>query len=395
MTDVDPARVLMVSSLWPPAVLGGAELYAAALAEQLRAAGHEVGVFTLGVPGPDVIGEVPPRPYRLDEYASQPAWRRATFHARDLYRPATRRLMAEACQRFQPDVIHTHSVQGLSTLALEVPSRLGIAHVHTIHDYWLLCQRASMVKRDGTACEPRCRSCRAISANRNWLIARHPPDVVVAVSEAVAAEHRRLAWLQPRLVVIHNPIDSVPHARRDPGDPLTFGYIGQVTKTKGVATLVDAFTRTALPRARLVIAGDGALRAELQTADLPDVDVRGWVDAARKEAFFAATDCLIVPSEWKDPAPLVINEARARGIPVIGARIGGIPELVGPASRPLLFPSGNAAELSARLAAFASSPDRYRGEPDDSSGWPEHVRAIQGVYDRAASASSAGARKEW
>jgi glycosyltransferase involved in cell wall biosynthesis len=385
MTHANPTRVLMVSSLWPPAVLGGAETYAAALAERLRSAGHEVGVVTLGVPGADVVGEVPPRPYRLDEFASQPAWRRAIFHALDVYRPATRRVLTEACQRFQPDVVHTHCVQGLSSLALELPSRLGIGHVHTLHDYWLLCQRASMVKRDGTPCDQRCTSCRVISSNRNWQIARHPPDVVIAVSDAIAAEHRHLRWVEPRLRVIHNPIDPEPHTRSRAHDPLTFGYLGQVTRTKGVATLVEAFTRADLPRARLVIAGDGALRAELQAAGLPNVDLPGWVDAAGKATFFADTDCLVVPSEWKDPAPLVVNEARAHGIPVIGARIGGIPELVASASQPLLFRSGDAAELGARLVEFASAPDRYRGDRDEAPGWPEHVRALEDAYEHARS----------
>lgn len=384
MTVTDPTRVLMVSSLWPPAVLGGAETYAAGLAEHLRSTGHEVGVVTLGVPGPDVVAEVPPRPYRLDEFSSQAAWRRAVFHALDLYRPTTGRVIAEACERFRPDVVHTHCVQGLSSLALETPSRLGIAHAHTLHDYWLLCQRASLVKRDGTACEPRCRSCRAISANRNWQIARHPPDVVIAVSEAIAAEHRHVPWIEPRLEVIHNPIDPVSRNQPGPHDPLTFGYLGQVTKTKGVATLVDAFARAGLPGARLVIAGDGPLRPTLEAAAPRGVEVRGWVDAAGKEAFLSATDCLVVPSEWKDPAPLVVNEARARGIPVIGARIGGIPELVAPASQPLLYRSGDAAELSARLRQFASAPDGYRDDGATGPDWPEHLQAIGSAYARAA-----------
>ena len=61
-------RVLLLSSLWPPAVLGGAELHAAALADRLVDAGHEVGVVTYGSPGAHVIAEVPARPYPLQEF---------------------------------------------------------------------------------------------------------------------------------------------------------------------------------------------------------------------------------------------------------------------------------------------------------------------------------------
>lgn len=389
MTDAALPRVLMVSSLWPPHVLGGAEVYAANLAEHLREAGHEVGAVTLGVPGPDVVAEVPPLPYRLDHFASQPAWRRAEFHALDLYRRATRRVMIEAFERFRPDVVHTHSVQGLSSLALETPSVRGIAHVHTLHDYWLLCQRASLVKRDGSACDRRCRSCVAISGARNRRIGRHHPNVVVAVSDAIAEEHRGIPWIRPRLRVIWNPTDVAAGSRSAPRQPPTFGYLGQITAAKGVATLIEAFAGADLPGARLIIAGDGAARGSLEASPVPGVEFRGWLHAAQKEAFFTEIDCLVVPSEWKDPAPLVLNEARARRVPVIGARIGGIPELLAPASEPLLFRSGNVADLALRLVEFTASPDRYSDAGEiHLPGWAEHLVAIQHVYDAARAAAS-------
>ncbi len=384
MMDVSPIRVLMVSSLWPPAVLGGAETYAAALAERLRSAGHDVGVVTLGVPGADVVGEVSPRPYRLDEFASQPVWRRAQFHALDVYRRETQRVLTAAFEEFRPDVVHTHSVQGLSSVALEMPSRCGIAHVHTLHDYWLLCQRATLVKRDGTACERRCGSCLAISTIRNRRIARHPPDVVIGVSEAIAREHRDVAWMRSRLRVIRNPLDVARREHAVARAPITFGFLGQLTAEKGVASLLEAFARAELPGARLLIAGDGPLRPRLQASAPPKVELLGWIDSDQKESFFAKTDCLVVPSQWKDPAPLVVNESRARGVPVIGARIGGIPELIAPVCEPLLFEPGNARDLATRLVEFARSPTLYsdRGVSHLLQ-WPEHLAEVVDAYRTA------------
>ena len=104
----------------------------------------------------------------------------------------------------------------------------------------------------------------------------------------------------------------------------------------------------------------------------------------RKEALLDDLDCLVVPSQWKDPAPVVVNEARGRGIPVIGAAIGGIPELIAPECRPLLFPPGDAGALADRMAAFAAGPERYRPAPEAAPiDWPGHLDAVLAAYGRA------------
>jgi glycosyltransferase involved in cell wall biosynthesis len=391
--DRDAPRVLMVSSLWPPAVLGGAELYASQLASNLEQRGWATGVLTLGVAGPEVVAEVTPWPYRLDAYADQSAVRRIAFHATDLYRPATRRVLGEAVSRFAPDVVHSHSVQGLSSSALTTPSARHAAHVHTIHDYWLLCQRASLTRRDGTPCESRCRGCVLVSGIRNRLIDRHPPDVVVAVSEAVAREHGQVSWLRDRIRVIHNPtemarIPKIPH------HGVVFGYLGRLTGIKGVSTLLDAFSRARVADVRLLVAGEGPLRARLEQHAPASVEFLGWIDGARRARLFGEIDCLVVPSEWKDPAPLVVNEARAAGIPVIGARIGGIPELVPPASAELLFRPGDAGELARRIEAVAAAPDHFADHTSATdTGWAHHLDLIEGAY-REARASSLSRRGE-
>lgn len=378
-------RILIVSSLWPPHVLGGAELYAHDLAEQLRTRGHDVGAVTLGVEGDDVVATVPPWPYRVDQYASQNAAQRALLHGRDLFNVAARRTLDRALQEFRPDVVHSHSVPGMSGAALALPSQRGFPHVHTLHDYWLLCQRLSMVKRSGVACVERCRSCTAISALRNATIARHPPRIVLAVSHAIAREHHDLVWARSRIRVVPNPVEPMTGVeRRPPGPTLTFGYIGQVTRHKGVATLVAAFGDAALPAARLLIAGTGAVRDELAARTPSSVEWLGWVDEEGKRQFFSEIDCLVVPSEWKDPAPLVVNEARALGVPVIGARIGGIPELVAPEWHPLLYPAGDRAALRSRLETFAADPTAYAvpdGAPTD--GWDVHLDRVLAAYGDA------------
>jgi glycosyltransferase involved in cell wall biosynthesis len=376
-------RVLFVSSLWPPTVLGGAELHASRLAEELRATGDDVAAVTLGVRGDDVAATSRAWPYPLQDFASQPSWKRAAFHARDQYDPLSSNAVRRAIADFRPDVVHSHAVTGMSVAALTAPGRSGVAHVHTIHDYWLLCQRSTLVGRDDRACAPRCRGCVAVSRVRSSLLTRHAPEVVTAVSEAVAAEHRQAGLLGDRIRVVRNPVEGAATAavRRapNPGGPVVFGYLGQLVAIKGVRTLLQAFGGLDPALARLVVAGRGPLSAEVERS--PGVDAVGWVAGAEKEGFFDRIDCLVVPSEWKDPAPLVLDEARARRIPVIGADLGGIPELLAPASRPLVFSSGDSEALRRRLLAFVAEPARYKETAEQvANGWPEHLVAIRQAY---------------
>ncbi|HJT37487.1 MAG TPA: glycosyltransferase [Actinomycetota bacterium] len=382
-------RILIVSSLWPPVVLGGAETYASQLAEQLRAQGNDVKVLTFGVDGPDVVAKVPPWPYRLETYASKDAASRAAFHLLDVYRPETRRTIRRAIAIFRPDVVHTHAVSGLSSAAVAIPDRDRVGHVHTIHDYWLLCQRASLVKRSGETCETRCLSCRAISTIRNEIIRRHPPDVVLAVSNAVAEEHQDLDWLRGRLRVVPNPVVRTSREQPSAG-PVVFGFLGRLTRDKGIATLVHAFEDAGLPGGtRLVVGGDGPLRDGLEARASANVELLGWLDAAARERFYDRIDALVVPSEWKDPAPLVVNEARARNIPIIGARIGGIPELIAPSSRQFLFRPGDKTELSERLLGFTKrDPDVSVDSGEGLLTWDEHLKQVADAYETARASAS-------
>lgn len=376
-------KVLMLSSLWPPEVLGGAELYASRLAAELRDLGHEVGAVTLGVRGHDVVATVAPWPYGLQDFHAQPAWKRALFHARDVYDPRAGHAVRDAIARFAPDVVHSHAVSGLSTAALSAPAARGTAHVHTLHDYWLLCQRTSMVTADGSLCERRCAGCVAVSAVRDRVLRRHFADVVIAPSHALAEEHARWSWLAPRVEVLAHPGERAgpPPRRTGPHTPFAFGFIGQLSAVKGVPTLLRAFR--SLGGTRLLVAGRGACDDDVAAAG-PGVTAVGWVEGEDRERFFASIDCLVVPSEWKEAAGLVAIEAADRGIPVVAADIGGLPEYVDAASRPLLFRSGDVDDLA---RAMRHATDQWRAFLPASvparQTWADHARALVGIYERA------------
>lgn len=376
-------RILLCSSYWPPKVLGGAELYAAELAQRLTARGHEVGVVTLDAPGERVVASLRSWPYDLETWRSQPAWKRAVFHAVDAsYNPVIGADLRRVLRRWAPDVVHSHSVPGFSGAVLSLPARLGLAHVHTLHDYWLVCQRSSLVSRSGVNCATRCGGCRMTSGLRRAQSRLAFPHVVIAISAAVAREHCSFPQAAARMRVIRHARPQAPRlprpARRH---PVVFGYLGQLTEHKGVSTLLAALTHLPPGSAELVVAGKGPLAGEVARRTVSGVRPLGWVSGEEKEAFFAALDCLVVPSQWPEPSGLVVDEALARGIPVIGARAGGIPEAVPAAWHPFLFRPGDPVDLARALAQFVRLPaaDEPAVAPTGPD-WDEHLDLVLAAY---------------
>ena len=406
----------MVSSNWSPDSGGGAEAYVEDLTTALRARGHEVGAVTLGVDAEDVVATVPARPHRLSEHRASPAWRKAMFHGADVWRPDVMRVLRDAARRFRPDVVHTHVVAGMSVAALTAPSRLGLPHVHTVHDHWLRCWRSTGTTAAQAPCGP---ACTAVARWRASAVHRSGPDVVIGISQAVLDSHPLLQRDRARMTVIHHPAPAMPPAGprspcRTPASNMrsaslgaeqllelrdgrgsgaaagtVFGFLGQLNPNKGVDVFLEAARRLAPSGARFVVAGRGRLDAEVTRAGISGLEYRGWVSGAAKDAFFADIDCLVVPSLWQEPAGLVVLEAVARGLPVIASRVGGLPEYVPASCTDLLCTPGDVASLVEKMTFFAAAPEAFPVDPAEASDWPGHVDEIMAAYRRACGWSAA------
>lgn len=146
-------------------------------------------------------------------------------------------------------------------------------------------------------------------------------------------------------------------------DHLAFLAVGRLSPEKGHLVLLEAFAEVlaAHPEARLVIAGDGPLRADLEAriAELgigAAVRITGWVTAEEVGALIAAARALVHPS-FTEGLPVVIMEAMAGHRPVISTWIAGIPELVRPGETGWLVPAGQAGDLAQAMLDCAEMPD--------------------------------------
>src|SRR4029077_5841450 len=142
------------------------------------------------------------------------------------------------------------------------------------------------------------------------------------------------------------------------------GTVGRLVEVKQQAVLIRAFAQVAatFPAARMVLVGDGPLRAELEATAL-SLGLSGAVLFAgyqpRPERFLAAMDVFVLPSR-AEAMPLVIPEAWAAGLPVVASRVGGIPELIEDGRTGLLVESGDVDGLAARLRQLLADPTRAR-----------------------------------
>jgi glycosyltransferase involved in cell wall biosynthesis len=140
--------------------------------------------------------------------------------------------------------------------------------------------------------------------------------------------------------------------------PMRFGFIGVHDPVKGLDTLALAAHRLVNnPDVRFMIAGSSKSdysKSLPQKFPSENTKFLGWT---KPDDFFPQIDVLVVPSLFREPFGRVVIEAFAQGVPVIGARSGGIPESIDPGSDGYLFDPGDDAALARQIADMAARPE--------------------------------------
>jgi glycosyltransferase involved in cell wall biosynthesis len=169
-------------------------------------------------------------------------------------------------------------------------------------------------------------------------------DLLVAPSASIGEEFVRLGAAPDRVEVSDYGFAALPRVERTPrgaGAPLRLGFVGTLVWHKGVHVLVDA-ARGLTGSFEVHIHGDTNVFPSYvdglrhAAAGLP-IAFHGRFDRDRAAEVYASLDALVVPSLWPENSPLVIHEAFMSGVPVVGARIGGVPGLVRDGLNGLLY----------------------------------------------------------
>lgn len=234
-------------------------------------------------------------------------------------------------ERVRPEVVHTHGAHA-DVLGWGLAERVDASSVSTLHGFvgggprnrfyeWL--QR---------------RSCRS-------------RDAVVAVSRPLARALANSGFAPERTHVIRNTWGpgTTAHSRSAsraalglPSQGFIVGWVGRISREKGLDVLIDALRRFPTLDVRLAVVGDGddrrALEQRAATLALAPLQRLHWLgmrpDAART---LAAFDVLVLSSRTEG-TPMLLFEAMAAGVPIVASAVGGIPDAVS-ASEALLVPS--------------------------------------------------------
>jgi glycosyltransferase involved in cell wall biosynthesis len=355
-------RILHLNVLYPPVVHGGAERFVATLAEEQARLGHDVGVVTLGRSGEPVHRQNGVEVYRighanlfwLQDWPRFPSPVRYVRKLFDAWNPILRRRVADAIDAFRPDIVNSHCMVGFAVDCWSEAARRNVPILHALHEFNLFCRNTNAF-RDGHMCESVCLACR-ITEPKRWY-SRHVSSVV-GVSRDVLQRHLNVGFFShvptQRRAVIWSmpPIPTRTPSTRAAEEPFTIGFIGRILPEKGIENLLDAVK--ALPPLgwRLLIAGSvlPPLDAEALRARVAGLPVE-WLGTVPAAEFYPRIDLLVVPAIWADPGPLVVHEAFANSVPIVGARIGGIADFIEQDVTGWLYEPHDVAALTAILGA--------------------------------------------
>jgi glycosyltransferase involved in cell wall biosynthesis len=412
-------RILLTNQHFPPQYVGGSERAVQSLARELALAGDQVSVVarwpTLHPPEPVVIRERLPddtRIYRL--HGGEFELERFLRHQKAMDRQFTSVLLER-----RPDVVHVHHLRSLSPAFVELAVTLDSAIVISLHDFYFACPLAHLQKTNDTPCRGpaggrECaETCFAEESNAlaRWTARADYYRLILSLAQRVICYSAYVAaWFEDygvprsRLRTLPLGIDS-PQVRVTTPPTVAIGvlhiaFCGTVVRLKGPHVIIEALKAAGLGPVRLTILGlpsDQPYVEEMKrlAAGVPGLSMHfhGAYNLSELNTLLAGIDCVISPTLVPETFGLVPREALVRGIPVLVARLGALPEIVREGENGFTFDPRDPLELGKILSRLMSEKDLLprlrRGARATRVETPAgHAASVRAVYDEAVEPSA-------
>ena len=328
-----------------------------------------------------------------------------------IYSREARQKITALLEAEKPDIAHLHNIHHQISPSIIPPlNARSIPVVMTLHDYKMVCPTYALV-REGRICE-KCRGgryfwcllhrCTKGSYGKSlvnmiemyyhhWFADLYGGvDTFIAPSRFLQEKIRDMGF-PGRVVNLPYPIDSADYEPASAPSERILCYLGRLSAEKGLETLLAAMKGA---DAVLHILGDGPLKGRLEEIaerdNLSNVSFLGYKSGDELKQEIRSSRAVIVPSEWYENYPNSVMEAFALGKPVIGAKIGGIPEMVRDGETGWIFEPGNATELRRRIELLLSDQDaavvmgrKARSFVEEELNPGKHYRELMEVYQAA------------
>ena len=372
-------KILMINKFLYPN--GGSETYMFKLGDYLASIGHQVEYFGMEHQGSCVGNRV--NAYTTDmDFHSGSKLSKLTYPIKTIYSSEARRKIRLVLDDFQPDVCHLNNFnyQLTPSIILEIvkwrkQKGRKCRIVYTAHDYQLVCPNHMCLNPNTHEICEKCLGgnfsnclkgkCIHGSATKSvvgaaeayyWKLqgAYKYIDTIICCSNFLKTKLDRNPILTEKTIALHNFIEKPEEKETEKKDYVL--YFGRYSQEKGIKTLIKA--AESLPNIQFIFAGSGQLEDEIKK--VPNIKNVGFQTGEALEKLIREARFSVYPSEWYENCPFSVMESRMYGTPVLGANIGGIPELIDNKVNGELFKSGYAEELSECIKNLWMNRDRVK-----------------------------------
>lgn len=385
-------KILMVNKFLFPN--GGSETYLFGIGEELQKKGHEVQYFGMDHPDRVAGNRVGSYTPNMDFHTGK--WNKIFYPFRIIYSRVARKKLRPVLDDFAPDVVHLNNFNFQLTPSIiyeiiKYGKKAGkrIKILYTAHDTQLVCPNHLMrIPSTGKLCQQcmergylECvkNACIHGSKAKSFLAAVEAElyqrlkvyqwiDCVICPSYFMEEQQLHRKEFQGKTEVLHNfiPEGHLGSARKEKEDVnrKKEGYVlyfGRFSEEKGIGTLLEVCRQ--LPKIPFIFAGNGPL--EGQVNEIENIKNVGFQEGEGLAKLIREAAFSLVPSECYENCPFSVMESIALGTPVIGSRIGGIPELIEEGKTGGLFCAGNAEELKSQIESLWNETKRLKAYSEE------------------------------